>query len=441
MRTLACALLCLLLPRVSAAATGTVAVDLEALVSEAIEAHPSVAAARAQADALHFAAEAAGAWHEPMLSLGINNLPYNPLSLNATPMSGVRIGVQQTFVWPGKTELQRSAAEAKAHAADATGQQRAQDLALAVRLTVYDIHLVDISQVVLTENLKTLGRFVQIADAKYRVGRGDQRNVLRARVAQSQLQERIISLTRQRVRLLARLGHLLARPSPLVLATMINVPMSHVDPQLSAEGLLDKAIDARPHLRALQHAYEQSVDRAKLADKAALPDMQVGLSYTFRGDAGGKDPINGADFLGLSVGFGLPVFYATQQAPEAEARHAQVQVHRAELQAAHLRIRERIHRVLGELPAIEAQMQVYERAIIPNTQQALDAELAAYQVDRADFLDLLDLEMKLLAYQIDFHRLHAEHEKLLVQLAAAVGVPPKQLTAGQHMHHSVKGQP
>ena len=67
-------------------------------------------------------------------------------------------------------------------------------------------------------------------------------------------------------------------------------------------------------------------------------------------------------------------------------------------------------------------MRRYREVIIPSTRQILAADQAAFQVDKVDFPTLLDLEMQLLNFEVDYHRLHVEREKLLVELAEAVGV-------------------
>lgn len=417
--------------------TATSTPDVEAFVTEALGAHPEVSAAQQRALAAKARVEPAGAWDDPTFSLGIQNLPYDPLSLNATPMSGVRVGLAQRFPWPGKRSLAEDAARARAEAAEAGVEEQKNSLAAAVRGVYYDIHLLDVSKNVLATNLGLLDRFIEIADTKYRVGNGLQQDVLRARVARSKLEEEMLAVERARAASVEHLRNLLARAGPLAVPRLLDVPVSTPREGLAQAELLERAESARPLLRALARDVEGAQASAELAGKAALPDFGVSLSYTFRGDAGGRDPANGADFLGLGVSVGLPVFYGSKQGPAAEAARADGSAAEAKLEAARLEIRGLVDRALVELPRLERQMDKYARDIIPTTEQTLEADLVAYQVDKVSFLDVLDVEMKLVRYQIDFHRLHVAHEKLLVELARAVGVAPSELArtgATTHVH-------
>lgn len=409
-----------------AASTATATPDVETFVAEALESHPSVTAAQRRAVAATYRVEPAGAWDDPMLNVGVMNLPYDPLSLSATPMSGVEVGLSQRIPWPGKRALAEDVARAAAAVAEEGVEEQKNQLGAAVRMVYYDIHLLDVSKVVLERNVSIFDRFIAIADTKYEVGKGLQQDVLRARIARDKLEEQLLAIERQREAEEARMSSLLARDEPLAVPPLLDVPVSQLEPSLAVRPLLEIAEQERPKLRALARAVEGQEAAAALADKAALPDVGVSLSYRFRADVQG-DPSNGADFLGFGLSVPLPVFYGSKQGPAAEAAYAEVTAKTAEIDVLRLEIQDAVERALRELPRLEAQMAKFEDAIIPRTQQTLEADLVAYQVDRVDFLDLLDIEMNLVRYQIDFHRLHVAHEKLIVRIAEALGVSPDRI--------------
>lgn len=421
----------------AATSTATVTPNVEAYVREALHAHPDIRASQQRAIAARERITPAGAWDDPSFSVAIQNLPYDPLSLNATPMSGVKLGITQRLPWPGKRALAEDSARARAAAAEQSIEEQKLRLAAEVRTAYYDIHLLDVSKVVLETNRGILDHFIEVADTKYRVGKGLQRDVLRARVARAELDEQQLGVDRKRAALVEGLRNLLARDEALEVPPLLDVPISQPRADLAESGLLGRAEQTRPQLRALRHTIEGAVAGVALADKAALPDVGVSLSYTLRGDAGGKDPAKGADFLGLGVTVPLPVFYGSKQEPAAQAARATERAAREALRAARLQIRGEIARALTELPRLEAQMRMFSDEIIPTTQQTLDADLVAYQVDKVSFLDLLEVQMKLVRYQIDFHRLHVMHEQLIIRLARALGGEPADLAhpgAAAHLH-------
>ena len=420
---------------VAISSTVATAFDVERLVSEALEAHPHVVQVDLQADAARHRVAPAGAWEDPRLEVGVQNLPYDPFSLNATPMSGVRVGLSQRFPWPGKRPLAEAAARAGAEVAKALSEEARNELSAEVRGLYYDLHLIDVSARVIETNLQIVARFIELADAKYRVGAGRQQDFLRARVAKSELEESHIGIEAKRASLLARLSERLARAEPLALGPQLDVAISLPNPALDGDALANLAEAHRPLLHALAGRVEGAQARADLADKAALPDLGVSLAYTFRGDAGGLDPVNGADFLSLGMSVGLPVFHGRKQGPASEAAQVDHSAAQAAVRSARLEIRGVIDEALATLPRLEAQMAKYADEIIPTTAQALEADLTSYQVDKASVLDVLDAQMRLVRYQTDYHRLHVAHEKLVVRLAYAVGVDPREIARrGPHAH-------
>ncbi|MEQ9497552.1 MAG: TolC family protein [Deltaproteobacteria bacterium] len=398
----------------------------EPFVAEAVQAHPSIAAAERRAEAMRARTAPAGALMDPMVSIGVQNLPYAPPSLTATPMTGIRFGISQTFPWPGKRGLAEEAATSRADAADAGTLEQRNRLAAMVRSTFYEIHFVDVAINVIRANLEIIDGFIEIADAKYRVGRGLQQDILKARVTKNQLDERLIGLRRQRATLRVRINSLMARDPGTRIPRLIDVRITELPP-LEAEHLLATASEHRPLLRRLAAQIAAADQSRALADKAALPDFNLAFGYTLRLVEAGRDPIDGDDFVSLTAGVNLPVWSSTKQGPLAEAAAKDAAAARRELEAATLDVRETVQTVLEQTAQLLEQMELYRSSIIPTTRQSLDADRIAYQVDKVDFLNLLDIEMRLLSFEVDYHRLHVEREKLIVQLAEAVGVAPSEL--------------
>lgn len=374
--------------------------------------------------------EPAGALMDPMFSVGIQNLPYDPLSLTATPMTGILFGLSQRLPWPGKLSLAEGAASHRAEAAGAGTEERRNRLSAMVRATFYDIHFVDVAIDVIGANLEIIDGFIEITDAKYRVGRGLQQDILKARVTRNQLEERLIGLRRRRAALVVRLNSLMARDVKEEIPTLLDVAVTELPP-LDEERLLAKADTARPLLRRLIAEIQAAEQVQALAEKAVFPDFNVALGYRLRVVDADRDPVDGADFLSFSVGLNLPVWYASKQEPLARAAQKDASAAREELASVRLDVEETIETVLEQTPELLKQMELYRRSIIPTTRQTLDADRIAYQVDKVDFLNLLDIEMRLLNFEVDYHRLHVEREKLIVRLAEAVGVPPAELGRGR----------
>ncbi len=59
--------------------------------------------------------------------------------------------------------------------------------------------------------------------------------------------------------------------------------------------------------------------------------------------------------------------------------------------------------------------------IIPQARQSLESALAAYSVDKIDFLTLIDNQVTLLKWEIKYHRELTDYEQNLAALVHVVG--------------------
>src|SRR5258706_16352602 len=66
-------------------------------------------------------------------------------------------------------------------------------------------------------------------------------------------------------------------------------------------------------------------------------------------------------------------------------------------------------------------VQLYDSSIIPQAEQALKVTEAAYQANRASFLDLLDASRSLLTYKQEYYHILGESEIALANLEQMVG--------------------
>ena len=399
---------------------------LTELVRQAWAAHPTQRAADAQARAARHRAEAVGFWPDPMFFVAANNVPI-AAAIDGSPMTGLQFRLQQTIPWPGKLRQRTALARAQAGVA-AVGPQAARlDLAREVERTFFRIHLLDVTSEVYRENDRILTTFIEVADAKYRVGRGQQQEVLRARLSRDELRQRRIETERQRVTAAATLTQLVGAAPGWRVDSLVDVPMASLRSELTEEALLAMAEEHSPELRLAQQRAGVHGAAAALADIEAWPDLQVGVAYTVRGDAQGRDPARGSDFVSLSLGVGLPVHGLRRRAPVREAAKQAQAGARHDEAAVRLRIREAVVSAVEQLPHLRRQMALLRDRIIPTARHTLEVERAAYQVDRDDMLSLLQTELTLVGRLIEFHALHVEQEILLVELARVLGVSRQRL--------------
>ncbi len=76
--------------------------ELDLLIEEAISVSPRLNMLRAKKDASFNRIEQNSNLPDPMLTLGLMNLPVNSFSFTQEPMTGKIVGLSQMFPFPGK---------------------------------------------------------------------------------------------------------------------------------------------------------------------------------------------------------------------------------------------------------------------------------------------------------------------------------------------------
>ncbi|HEX3157353.1 MAG TPA: TolC family protein, partial [Gemmatimonadaceae bacterium] len=185
---------------------------LDSLVAAATASSPAVRAALARVDAARARVAPAGARPDPMLMAGVQNLPVTAPSF-ADEMTMKMVGVEQTIPYPGKLGLMTRAAEAEVTAALADLDAARVTVVREIREAYYELAFLNRAVGRAASTQAVLGALIPATEARYAAGTTDQRDVLAARAAATQVAQDAIALAEARRAALARLNAALDRPS------------------------------------------------------------------------------------------------------------------------------------------------------------------------------------------------------------------------------------
>ncbi|NIR65433.1 MAG: TolC family protein, partial [Aliifodinibius sp.] len=286
-----------------------------------------------------------------------------------------------------------------------------------VKTTYYSLFFVDKSLETIDKNTRALEEFVKIAETKYSVGKGLQQDVLRAQVELSKMEDKRINLEQKRESLESRLNALLNRPVDQELGnidTLRFIPLPYDYAQLT-----ELTEQRRPLLQAWEAMIRQSDKKVNLAKKEYLPDFSVGLAYSQR-DAlqnGGR----GVDFFSGMFSVKVPLYFWRKQRKQVEENRYQ----RISVQEKYNQIRNQIYSDLEDtftdVQKNKRLVELFQTGIIPQAMQSLNSAIAGYQTDKVDFLTLLNNQINLFNFQLDYYRILTDYNKNIAQLEAIVG--------------------
>ena len=393
--------------------------SIEQAVSLALQDSPGLAEVQARAEAAAQQPSQVGALPDPVLSLNAANLPIDTFALAQEAMTQLKVGISQKLPWPGKLELRAEASRLSALGKQDTASEARLILARDVRRSWWNLFYIDHALITVEDNQERLRSFVEVVQAKYRVGEGLQQDVLLAQVELSGQLERAVRLRGMRRSEAASLHALMAHPgdASVELQTIVSPGLVGLG---DTEKWLQQALTRRPLLSMKQHALDASDRRLELARKGKYPDFTLKGAYGLR-SGNNPDGSSRSDFLTLGVSLNLPLYQGRKQDREVDQRNSERMESRYALDDARREVREQVERALSDYVQSREQARLLLNGIIPQTEQAVASMLAGYQVDKVDFLTLVRTQIKLNNFRIAYWKALSQAKQAEARLLAAAG--------------------
>lgn len=379
--------------------------------------NPSIAADEAAAAAAAHRILPAGALEDPRFRYEAVNVPVGDFDFNSTPMSGNQLHLMQKFPFPGVLSNREEAARAGASAATEDLEDQRFRVAAVVESHWAELGFAQRALEITNANLELLRQLTAIAETKYSVGSGLQQDVLRAQVELTRLLEKRL----RRIEALrvaeAQLAAALDLPPQTLFPRTTGLRDESSLPEIAL--LLGRLDDTSPLLHALAERIEEA-ERLRRATKfEGYPDFDLGVGYRIRQSAPG-DPVTGDDFVGAGVTLRLPVNRGKWREKTAE-RAALVRRAEAAYRDGRARLRDAVRTTFAALERADAEVALLETGLVPQTRQSLDSSRSGYQVDKVDFLSLIDSQVHLLDAELSLVRAVADRRAAFAALESAIG--------------------
>lgn len=393
------------------------ATPLAQLIAEALRNNPEIQAARKEHEAAEQRIAPAGALDDPMLEAGIINLPTDSFRFDREEMTMKMIGLSQRFPYPGKRGLRQDVATREAESSGHGYQETLNRVVREIRTAYYDFYLAIESARLVEKNKAILGQFLRIAETRYSVGQGSQADVLKAQTQLSKMVEELIKLARERSMFEAELIRVLGRNASAAPPLPETPEVRAV--ALPLESLLETAVRQRPQLLALQSAIARSEKMLDLARKDYYPDVDVRFSYGQRDRM--PDGTRRSDMINFTVAINLPVWRNNKLSPrvtEAQAMRDQAgNMYEAMRNELAMKLRQQAAAAEQSLRAA----RLYQTEFLPQARLAVETALAAYRVNRVDFMTLLDSQMTLFNAEISHAATVVGFNKALAEIDLLTG--------------------
>jgi outer membrane protein TolC len=393
--------------------------SLEDAQHRAVERSRQVAAQNASIRASQEMSVAAGQLPDPVLKMGIDNLPVNgPDQLSTTRdfMTMRRIGLMQEMTRGEKRELraQRYAGEANRAAAEKAVAIAAIDRNTA--LAWLDRYYAEAMARVIAEQADQVKAEIVAAEGAYRGGRSSQADVIAAHSTLAGLEDRASEYRRRVLNAKTNLARWIGEGADAPLAARPALDAIRIN-----ANSLDTDLQHHPEIAVLARQEEIASTEAKLAQASATPDWSLEVAYQQRGPAF-------SNMVSIGIALPLPWDRGNRQDREIASKLAmaeQARAQREEMLRAHVA---EVRTMIAEWENGRERLARYERDLIPLAGERSKAALAGYQGGKASIAELLLARRAETEVRMQGVQLEMETARLWAQL--------NFLVPGDHAEHA-----
>lgn len=340
----------------------------------------------------------AGALPDPKISFGqfIENVETRVGPQNQ------KLSLKQAFPWFGTLGSRKEMASEAAKAAFQRYQAEKLKLFYSVRAVYYDLYYLGRDIALTRDNLELLKLWESVARTRYKVALRKHPDVIKAQVELGMLEDRLLTLQDKIGPTAARLKAVVNLPNSASIAVPAEIDL--VEVEVESQTVLDDALQYNPNLNAMIHLIDKERAGTRLAGKASLPNFMVGVDYINTGEA--LNPAmdeSGKDAMAFGIGINLPIWFGKNKAKKDEAR-AKLKAAEYNYADARNRLEALVEKIVFQYSDALRKVRLYRDGLIPKAEQALNASYTAYQAAETDFLNVLDAQRQLLAFQLQFER-------------------------------------
>ena len=350
--------------------------SLRELVQEAEEKNPQVAASFHAWQASRNVPRQVSALPETQLSVQQFSVgsPRPFAGYSNSDFAYIGFGASQDIPYPGKRQLRARAAEHESDSMEAQNDSVRRTVVGSLKIVYFRLAYIQQTVGVLQRNNELLNQVQQATEARYRVGQGNQQDVLKAQLRHTKILQEIAHHHQEEGLLEAQLKQLLGRPqeSPDILTETLQV---RVLPYTAAD-LLQKAREQNPDVRSKEASTRQQETNVELAHKNFRPDFNVQYSYQHTSS-------EFRDYYIATFGLRLPN-RGRQKAELLEAQEKQERARR-ELDAESQRVLSEVQQQYVRAKTSEERLKIYSDGLVPQSEATFSSALSAYQSNKQDF--------------------------------------------------------
>lgn len=400
-----------------AKSTSANVLTLEAAIATAVEQDPWLKGSQYREDAILSNSIASTTYADPVVSIGIANLPTDGFAFDQEPMTQLKAGISQMFPRGDSLNIRSKQLKELAQQHPFMRLDRIAKTRLAVSFKWLEVFRAQQTIALIEQDRSLFEQLGEVAQASYSsaVGKVRQQDIVRAQLELSRLDDRLTQLFSQQEQARAELLEWLTdeqqwstnrsfMPESIAfpsIAPSITARHASVEDKLQGRDIQGLAIllNDHPYVLAIEQKIIASKTGVDLAKQQYKPQWGVNASYAYRAD----DQLDRsrADFISVGVSFDVPLFTNNKQDKEVSAAVSESEAIKTEKRLALRALLSQLQSVYAAHQRLLQRKAFYDTDILVQMSEQAEASLTAYTNDDGDFAEVVRARIADLNTRID----------------------------------------
>ena len=392
--------------------------DLDQMIGQAILLSPKIKMLKAKRNVAYNRIEQNSNLPDPVLTLGVLNLPTNSFSFDQDPMTKKSIGLLQSFPFPGKLSAIEEATAIDTLIIDQEINDTENEIRQMVTKKYYNLNYFRRAIFYAVESEKLLKDIADVVSVKYTVSTASQQNLVMVQLEITKISEKIDNLQGKEKSTLAELNAFLLRDASMNIKTELIDEIKTVD--LNVHELDALARSNRPFLKGIELTEKRAGLKLKVAEREFYPNISLGVNYSFRQELA-NSTMGKNDLLSVVLGISLPLNYGGKYTAKEQEAISLQEFHSEQYSSAIQFLDGRFGSAIADLESLEERIKLFEEGLLPQATQNLNSTLAGYQVNEVDFINVIDAQDQLFKIETNLYKLKTDYLKQIADLEFLVG--------------------
>jgi len=354
----------------------------------------------------------------PMLSLGLMNLPVSSFSFSEEPMTMKVVGLSQEIPFPGMLSTK---ADVNRKDVDIVWQEyydSRNELIKKVSQSYYELLNIRKEIGLTKQQIKLMQDISEVVKVKYSVSESSQQNLFRIDLELTNMAEMLSALKGEEAEQVSTLNAYLLRNYQTTVFTDSFPSVRYSDK--TVDEFVKLSEQNRPFLIGVNKAVEKAKLNQTLAEYDYYPMFKLSAQYAFRDKIESTGlPLD--DMVSVMLDVSIPLNYGGKVTAMVEETKSMQQMYEEQYLTSLQMLRSEFGMITARLKSLKERIELIEQGSLIQARENLNSSLTAYQVGEIDFMNVVDAQNSLYIIEKNLYRLRTDYLKLISELEFLTG--------------------